>query len=201
MNIYSTLLKFFEFHATYILFKTTHEYSWVVWIPWVFLVHTVPASRALWSTLVDVNGHYEYFQYDASERCWIYAHELQCMSILFLLRSVRAQSLCYRVIWWPGELRGEWCEISVSLLPSYLMVRGYWGEQCKKCGRAIGLLWRELHESCHESLVILLQEYLLVSGCPGESCRESTVILFLDRNLDTSQPSGPRDPASRAAFA
>jgi hypothetical protein len=43
MNIYSTLLKFLEFYATHILFKTTHEYSWIVWIvwiPWVFLAHT-----------------------------------------------------------------------------------------------------------------------------------------------------------------
>jgi len=45
MNIYSTLLKFFGFYATYILFKTTHEYSWVVWIPWVFLVHTVRREK------------------------------------------------------------------------------------------------------------------------------------------------------------
>lgn len=72
------------------------------------------------------------------------------MILRALARAVRAQSLCYRVICWPGELRGEWCEISVSLLPSYLMVGGYWGEQSKKFGRAVGLLWRELHELSRE---------------------------------------------------
>jgi hypothetical protein len=50
------------------------------------------------------------------------------MILRALARAVRAQSLCCRVIWWSGELRGEWCEISVSLLPSYLMVGGYWAE-------------------------------------------------------------------------
>jgi hypothetical protein len=51
------------------------------------------------------------------------------------------------------------------------------------------LLWRELHESCHESLVTLLQEYLLVSRYPGESCRESTVILLYNYSLSR----GPKE--------
>jgi hypothetical protein len=32
-------LKFLKFYATYILFNNTHEYPWVVWVPWVVLSH------------------------------------------------------------------------------------------------------------------------------------------------------------------
>jgi hypothetical protein len=70
------------------------------------------------------------------------------------------------------------------------MVGGCRGEQCKECGRAVGVLWRELRESCHESLAILLQEYLLVSECPGESCRENSVILLYNYSLPRGSKMG-----------